>query len=321
MKVLITGGLGQLGIELSKQLQARTDIKDVYCISHEMLDIVSKKDIQKVLERYQPDIVINCAAYTAVDLCEEYEDKAYRVNTLGTKYLAQVCNQIDTKFVHISTDYVFSGHFNISRELNDGGCFSSVLEFRKQQANKSKPWIESDKVAPQNIYGKSKLAGEEAVRKYCQKHFILRTAWLYGEGNNFVRTMLKLAQTNKELNVVGDQYGTPTYTKDLARVIIQLMQTEYYGTYHATCEGMCSWYDFALEIFRIKDMAVKVNKVTSEQFVRPAKRPKYTVLENAHLKERGLNTFRPWKEALADYLEADAAWQEENLGGKVNGKN
>ena len=161
--------------------------------------------------------------------------------------------------------------------------------------------------------------GEELVRTLCKKHFIIRTAWLYGEGNNFVRTMLKLAQTNKELNVVGDQFGNPTYAKDLAVAIVNLIQTEYYGVYHGTCEGACSWYDFATKIFELKGIDVKVNKVTSEQFVRPAKRPFYSSLDNFMLKIQGLNTFRPWQEALADYLEADAAWQEENLGGKVNG--
>ncbi|MBU3810617.1 MAG: dTDP-4-dehydrorhamnose reductase, partial [Candidatus Niameybacter stercoravium] len=219
---------------------------------------------------------------------------AYRVNALGAQNLAIICDIFDIKLVHISTDYIFDGKHEV-------------------------PYIEGDQVNPQNVYGKSKLAGEEAVRRLCKKHFILRTAWLYGEGNNFVRTMLKLAKTNQEINVVGDQYGTPTYTKDLVAVIINLMQTEYYGTYHATCEGMCSWYDFALEIFKLKEIDVKVNKVTSEEFVRPAKRPKYSVLDNANLKKLGMNTFRPWQEALEEYLEIDAAWQEEHLGDKANG--
>lgn len=142
---------------------------------------------------------------------------------------------------------------------------------------------------------------------------IIRTAWLYGDGNNFVRTMLKLAKTNPELNVVADQFGSPTYTKDLAKAIIALMHTEYYGTYHGTCEGQCSWYDFARKIFELKGMQVKVNKVTSEEFVRLAKRPKYSVLDNFNLKLYGLNEFRDWEEALADYLEEDIAWQNSNL--------
>ena len=313
MRVVVTGSQGQLGLELEKQLKNIGSIQ-TYAFNKETLDITNKEQLQEVVYKLKPQVVINCVAYTAVDLCEQDEEKAYQVNTIGTYYLAIICKEIDAKLVQISTDYVFNGNFNLEKDL-DIQC-STELEIRHEMAMASRPWIEEDVVAPQNVYGKSKVAGEEAVRKYCQKYFILRTAWLYGEGNNFVRTMLKLAQTNKELDVVGDQYGTPTYTKDLARVIIQLMQTEYYGTYHATCEGMCSWHDFALEIFRIKNMVVKVNKVTSEQFVRPAKRPKYTVLENAHLKEIGLNTFRPWQEALADYLEADAAWQEKNLGGE-----
>lgn len=317
MKVIITGGLGQLGLELYRQLKGRIDIKQVKCTNHNSLDITNEKQVQQVLKEYQPDIVINCAAYTAVDLCEENKEEAYQVNTLGPRNLAQVCNHIGAKLIHISTDYVFNGLPNVL--ISEAGWCYSILELRKQQAKTSRPWTEEDEVAPQNVYGKSKLAGEEAVREHCKRHFIFRTAWLYGEGNNFVRTMLKLAKTNQEINVVGDQYGTPTYTKDLAAVIINLMQTEYYGTYHATCEGMCSWYDFALEIFKLKEIDVKVNKVTSEEFVRPAKRPKYSVLDNANLEKLGMNTFRPWQEALEEYLEIDAAWQEEHLGGKVNG--
>lgn len=319
MKVIITGGLGQLGLELYRQLESRLDIKQVKCTNHSSLDITNEKQVQQVLTAYQPDIVINCAAYTAVDLCEEHKEKAYQVNTLGPGNLAQVCNYIGSKLIHVSTDYVFSGLPNVL--ISEDRWSYSILELRKQQAEANRPWIEEDEVAPQNVYGVTKLEGEEMVREYCPKHFILRTAWLYGEGNNFVRTMLKLAQTNSEINVVGDQFGTPTYTKDLAKVIIELMQTEYYGTYHATCEGSCSWYEFACEIFRLKNINIKVNKVTSEAFTRPAKRPKYTVLENANLKKLGLNTFRPWQEALADYLEENKAWQEEHLGGHVNGQN
>lgn len=316
MKVVITGAGGQLGIELERQLKDRESIQ-VYGFSKDALDISNKKQVQEVLDKLEPQVVVNCGAYTAVDLCEENEEKAHQINAIGPYQLAVVSEQIGAKLIHISTDYVFGGNFNLPKGLD---IHSSIeLEKRYEMAMASHPWTEEDEVAPQNVYGKSKLAGEEAVRAHCKRYFILRTAWLYGEGNNFVRTMLKLAKTNQEINVVGDQYGTPTYTKDLAAVIINLMQTEYYGTYHATCEGMCSWYDFALEIFKLKEIDVKVNKVTSEEFVRSAKRPKYSVLDNVNLKKLGMNTFRPWQEALEEYLEIDSAWQEEHLGGKANG--
>lgn len=316
MKVVITGAGGQLGIELERQLKDRESIQ-VYGFSKDALDISDKKQVQEVLDKLKPQVVVNCGAYTAVDLCEENEEKAHQINAIGPHHLAVVSEEIGAKLIHISTDYVFSGNFNLPKGLDIHSI--TELERRYEMAMASHPWAEEDEVAPQNVYGKSKLAGEEAVRAHCKRHFIFRTAWLYGEGNNFVRTMLKLAKINQEINVVGDQYGTPTYTKDLAAVIINLMQTEYYGTYHATCEGMCSWYDFAFEIFKLKEIDVKVNKVTSEEFVRPAKRPKYSVLDNANLKKLGMNTFRPWQEALEEYLEIDAAWQEEHLGGKANG--
>lgn len=316
MKVVITGGKGQLGIELERQLKDIEGVQ-VYSFSKEALDIANKNQVQEVLYKLRPQVVVNCAAYTAVDLCEDEEDKAYAINAVGPYHLAVVSSEIGAKLIQISTDYVFSGDFNLEKDVDIQG--STPLEIRHEMAMASHPWVEEDAVAPQNIYGKSKLAGEEAVREYCKKHFILRTAWLYGEGNNFVRTMLKLARAHGELNVVGDQYGTPTYTKDLAVAIINLMQTEHYGTYHATCEGMCSWYDFALEIFKLTELEVKVNKVTSEEFVRTARRPYYSVLENTNLKKLGMNTFRSWQEALAEYLEVDRAWQVENLGGRING--
>lgn len=313
MRIVITGGQGQLGLELERQLKGIESMQ-VYSFSRESLDIMSGKQVQEVLHTLKPQVVINCAAYTAVDLCEEDQEKAYEVNAMGPYHLAVACEQIGAKLVQVSTDYVFSGNFNVKAHLDEKS--STVLEARLKMAKASDPWTEEDPVAPQNVYGVTKLKGEEFVRMHCKKHFILRTAWLYGEGNNFVRTMLKLAQTNAELNVVGDQFGSPTYTKDLATAIIKLMQTEHYGTYHGTCEGQCSWYDFANEIFKLKEIDVKVNKVTSEQFVRPAKRPKYSVLENANLKKLGLNTFRSWQEALEDYLEQDKNWQEANLGGQ-----
>ena len=294
MKILITGVQGQLGKELMKQLKELKEKYEVIGTTRETLDITDKEKIDVYMEDLKPDIIVNCAAYTAVDAAEEQESIAYAVNVQGPKYLAQACEKLGAKLIYISTDYVFDGNEVAYKNEEDG-------------------------VNPQNVYGQTKYEGEEAVRTYCTRHFILRTAWLYGEGHNFVRTMLQLAQKNQEINVVADQFGTPTSTKDLARVILALMQTEAYGTYHATCEGACSWYELACEIFKLKELDVKVNPVTSETFARPAKRPFYSVLENANLKQLGLNTFRPWQEALADYLESDTVWQQENLGGQANG--
>ncbi len=317
MKVLLTGGNGQLGIALKNEFTEIGQIYEVISTDYDTLDITNFEQVKEYLTANKVDIVINCAAHTAVDKCEEEIERAYQINAVGPRNLAIVCEQIGAKIVQVSTDYVFDGEFNTleAKQVD----LEDVLQSRIEQAKFSRPWREDDKVAPQSIYGTSKLMGEELVRTLCKKHFIIRTAWLYGEGNNFVRTMLKLAQTNKELNVVGDQFGNPTYAKDLAVAIVNLIQTEYYGVYHGTCEGTCSWYDFATKIFELKGIDVKVNKVTSEQFIRPAKRPFYSPLDNFMLKIQELNTFRSWQEALADYLEADVAWQEENLGGKVNG--
>lgn len=277
MKVLITGANGQLGLELQAQLKERKDKIQVIATDYGTLDITNLKQVKAELILVKPDVVINCAAHTAVDKCEEDIENAYRINAIGPKNLAIVCDEIGAKLVQVSTDYVFDGENPAPRR-------------------------EDDVTGPQSIYGSSKLLGEEYVKTFCKKHFIIRTAWLYGEGNNFVRTMLKLAETNTELNVVNDQWGSPTSTKDLVKVIIELIQTEYYGTFHGTCQGKCSWYDFACKIFELKDISIKVNPVTSQEFIRPAKRPQYSVLDNFMLKLYGMNYFRSWEEALAEYL-------------------
>lgn len=299
MRIVITGSQGQLGLEIQKQLNKDNNVQ-IYPLSSADLDVTNNKQIEEKLYTLNPDVVINCAAYTAVDLCEEQQEKAYNVNVVGPYHLAKVCEELGAKLVHISTDYVFSGAFNLEKAYPTQ--VSNLLEVRQSMAKYSKPWREDDSVEPQNIYGLTKWQGEEEVRKYSTKHFIIRTAWLYGEGNNFVRTMLKLAETNKELSVVADQFGNPTYAKDLAIAIVNLIQTQYYGTYHGTCEGTCSWYDFARKIFEIKGIDIQVNPVTSEQFPRPAKRPFYSSLDNFMLKINGMNSFRTWEEALEDYL-------------------
>ena len=279
MKILITGSNGQLGIELAKQLQIENKY-EVIATDRSTLDIADIDNVNEVILSNNPDVVINCAAHTAVDLCETDVENAYKINSVGPRNLAGVCEKIGAKLVQVSTDYVFDG-------------------------NGTRPYIEDDITCPNSIYGTSKLMGENFVREFCSKYFIVRTAWLYGEGNNFVRTMLKLAETNKELNVVNDQYGSPTSTVDLAKAIIDLITTEHYGVYHGTCEGQCSWYDFAKKIFELNNIDIKVNPVTSEEFKRPAPRPAYSVLDNFMLKLVGLNSFRNWEESLKEYLDKE----------------
>ena len=280
MRIIITGANGQLGLELSKQL-SRNKEYEVICTDIEELNIVDINSVNKVISKYKPDVVINCAAHTAVDLCETDIENAYKINAIGPRNLAIACEKVNAKFVQVSTDYVFDG--NIDR-----------------------PYREDDNTCPNSIYGSSKLMGENFTKEFCSRYFIVRSAWLYGEGSNFVRTMLKLSGTNKEINVVNDQFGSPTSTVDLAKAIIELIHTEHYGTYHGTCEGKCSWYDFAQKIFEISNIDIKVNPVTSEEYKRPAPRPAYSVLDNFMLKLVGLNSFRNWEDALIEYLNEEA---------------
>ena len=276
MKIIITGAQGQLGQELVKQLDKKYEY-DVIKTDRDTLDITNIENVNTFILEQNPDVVINCAAHTAVDLCETDIENAYKINAIGPRNLAIVCEKIGAKLVQVSTDYVFDG-------------------------NGTRPYREDDINCPNSVYGTSKLMGENFVREFCSKYFIVRTAWLYGEGNNFVRTMLKLSETNSELNVVNDQIGSPTSTVDLAKAIIDLIHTEHYGIYHGTCEGQCSWYDFAKKIFEIKNIDIKVNPVTSDEFKRPAPRPKYSVLDNFMLKLVGLNSFREWEDSLEEYL-------------------
>ena len=279
MKILITGSKGQLGLELTKQLEKEKKY-EIIATDRDELNIIDINSVNEFLLNNKPDVVINCAAHTAVDLCETDVENAYKINAVGPRNLAIVCEKIGAKLVQVSTDYVFDG-------------------------NGTRPYREDDTTCPNSIYGTSKLMGENFVREFCSRYFVVRTAWLYGEGNNFVRTMLKLSETNSELNVVNDQFGSPTSTVDLAKAIIDLMTTEHYGVYHGTCEGQCSWYDFAKKIFEIKNIDIKVNPVTSQEFKRPAPRPAYSVLDNFMLKLVGLNSFRTWEKSLEEYLDKE----------------
>ncbi len=253
MKVIVTGAKGQLAQDVLRQLE-NTDLQ-VYGVDREELDITNNEAVHAYINEIKPDAIMHCAAYTNVDAAEEDIDTAYKVNGLGTKYLAQAAGAIGAKMLYISTDYVFDG-------------------------TAEKPYKTSEPTRPLGVYGETKLAGEAFVQQYVDKFFIVRTAWVFGIfGNNFVKTMLRLGREYDEISVVHDQVGSPTYTVDLARFMIELINSEKYGIYHATNSGACSWYEFAVEIFKQAEMDVNVKPVTTEEFPRPADRPKYSVLD------------------------------------------
>ncbi|MFW5630870.1 MAG: dTDP-4-dehydrorhamnose reductase [Acetivibrio ethanolgignens] len=281
MKVLITGAKGQLGQALLRLSSELSDI-EVFPFASKELDITNEAMVEATLTRLHPDVLINCAAHTAVDACETDAENAYRINALGPKYLARACQAVDAAMVQVSTDYVFDG-------------------------TKTTPYIESDLPNPQSVYGSTKLAGEEQAAKYLDRLYIVRSAWLYGEGHNFVRTMLRLAAEGKPLKVVNDQYGTPTSHLELARMILFLIQTENYGIYHATCEGFTTWYNFAREIFALTNTQVSLSPVATNGFKTAAKRPAYSVLENHKLNTETVYRMADWHDALLEYL------KEENL--------
>ena len=276
MKILITGSNGMLGHDLIEVLK---DKHELLLTTSKTLDITDGDSVMDFILKSNPDSVINSAAYTDVDGCESNPDLAYNVNGEGVKNLALACREVDCPLVHISTDYVFNGQ-------ND------------------RPWVEDDEIGPISIYGKSKLKGEEHIKEILEKYFIVRTAWLYGvNGRNFPRTMLELAQNHSEITVVYDEVGTPTYTPDLAKGISKLIETDYYGTYHLTNSGNCSWCEFARYIFEVADVDVNVIPVTASEFARPAPRPSYSVLENRNWVENGFEPLRNYKEAIKEYIE------------------
>ena len=267
-KILITGCNGQLGTELGKLLP--NAIKTDY----QQLDITNADAVKQFVSKNQIDTIINCAAYTAVDKAEDDIALSEKININGPWNLAMT----GAKIIHISTDYVFDGKAD-------------------------RPYIEFDEVNPQGAYGKTKLAGENMVREFADKYYIVRTAWLYGDGKNFVKTMLRLSETNDTVRVVADQFGTPTSADELAKAICYLIPTDNYGIFHGTCEGSCSWADFTEEIFRIKGLSTKVDHITTAEYPTPAKRPAYSVLENYMLKLTGDYMFADWKEAIKEYLD------------------
>lgn len=276
MKILVTGANGQLGQDTVKVFGIN---HEVYGFGRDQLDITKERQCLDVLESLKPDVVIHSAAYTAVDLAETEEDTAYTINAIGTRNLTVASEKVGAKLCYISTDYVFDG-------------------------TGTKPYREYDNTNPQSVYGKSKRAGELLVQTLSSKYFIVRTSWVYGlYGANFVKTMLKLAQDRDTLRVVNDQFGSPTYTVDLANFLEQLIQTERYGIYHASNSGVCTWFDFASAIFEESGKQMEVIPCSTEEFPRPAPRPSYSAMEHLAIRTNGFEDLRPWREGLKAFLE------------------
>jgi dTDP-4-dehydrorhamnose reductase len=277
MKVLVTGVKGQLGYDVVNELTKRGH--EFVGVDIDEMDITDGEACRRVITEAAPDAVIHCAAYTAVDAAEDNEDLCRRVNADGTRNIALVCRDLDIKMVYISTDYVFDGQG-------------------------TRPWEPDDARDPLNVYGVTKCEGEMAVEELVKKFFIVRIAWVFGvNGKNFIKTMLRLGQERGAVSVVDDQIGSPTYTYDLARLLVDMTESEHYGRYHATNEGFCSWYEFACEIFKQAGMAeVKVTPVDSSQFPAKAKRPMNSRMDKSKLAANGFEPLPAWQDALGRYL-------------------
>jgi len=282
--ILVTGSSGQLGYDLVRLLKEE-EVEVIAC-SHEILDITKSEDVKEYFNQVLPTIVIHCAAYTNVDLSESEIDYSFKVNAIGTRNVTVAAESVGAKLVYLSTDYVFDGESNV-------------------------PYHEFKPTSPLGIYGKSKLAGEKYVTSLSTKYFIVRTSWIFGSnGNNFVETMLKLSQEKDRLNVVNDQRGCPTYSVDLANCIINMIKTDYYGIYHVSNSGSCTWYEFAIAIFEEAGIKIQVNPVSTEEFPRLARRPSYSVFDHMALRLNGLPDMRHWREALRSYLKATKSLEE-----------
>ena len=276
MRVLLTGASGQLGHDAAAEL-TRRHIPFLGVTSREM-DLTREDQVQAVLADYRPDAVLHCAAYTAVDRAEEEPERCMAVNALGTRCLARGCAALGAKFLYVSTDYVFSGEGTVPYEV-------------------------TDPTGPLNVYGRSKLAGEDSVRELVERHFIVRTSWLMGHrGNNFIKTMLRLAESHRELRVVDDQIGSPTFTADLAPLLVDMLLSDRYGVYHAANEGFCSWAELAEETFRLAGRDTAVRRVTTEEYGARALRPKNSRLSQASLRAAGFGPLPPWQESLKVFL-------------------
>lgn len=279
MKVLVTGANGQLGYDVIKELQKQKI--ECYGATRQDFDIINFEATEKFIVDYNPEAIIHCAAYTAVDKAEDEQGLCYLVNASATENIAEICKKINAKMIYISTDYVFDGTKKGFYEVDD-------------------------KPNPINVYGKTKLLGEQAVQKILEKYFVVRISWVFGgHGNNFVKTMLKLGKEHKELNVVADQFGSPTYTADLAPLLVKMIQTEKYGIYQATNEGICNWAEFAKEIFRIAEMNVKVNNITSSEYQTKAKRPLNSKMSKEKIKINFIYCLQNWNDALQNFIRGE----------------
>jgi len=322
MRVIVIGANGQLGSDLCKELssvnrakqsnfiepkpasvrsiKARRKSSDdpvasivselsgvLVPLTHSEIEVTDMDSVKQAFEKYRPDVVVNTAAFHRVDDCEDDPDKAFRVNALGARNVAVACEKFDAKLVFLSSDYIFGG----------------------EGERRTTPYTEFDTPVPLSVYGKSKLAGENLVQHVCSKYFIIRSSGLFGVagasgkgGGNFVETMLRLAKERDQLRVVNDQVFSPTYTRDLAQKIVQIIRTEYYGIFHVTNKGACSWYEFAKEILRLAGLKTPLIPVTSDEYPQKVKRPPFSALDNYHLRLLGMDDMRPWQEALASYM-------------------
>lgn len=275
-KIIVTGCNGQLGRAVNLFFKDAADISFVNTDVGE-LDITNIDKVMELAREVKPYAIINCAAHTGVDACETEYDKAFKINAIGPRNLAIAARETGAKLMHISTDYVFDG-------------------------KATKPYVETDATNPQGAYGSTKLAGENFVKEFADRYFILRTAWLYGDGKNFAKTMLRLSEAHDEVTVVRDQFGSPTSAAELTKAINALLFTENYGTFHATCEGSCSWAEFAQEVFRLAGKTTQVKAITTEEYGAAAPRPAYSVLENRMLKLTTDFMFADWHDAIAEYM-------------------
>lgn len=284
-KILVTGANGQLGFQIRKLL---TPNYKLILTDADNMDITNKSKVQVVIKSERPDLIIHGAAYTQVDKAEDNEELCRKINSEGTKNIAEAANENNSTLIYISTDYVFDG-------------------------KKDSPYTENDKPNPLSVYGQTKSEGEEYIRKICTKYYILRIAWLFGElpenapGTNFIETMLRLSRERESLNIVNDQIGSPTYTKDLVEIIGRILThqpTIPFDTYHFSGHNPCSWYDFAKEIFALKKINIKLSPITSDQYPQKAKRPAYSYLSKDKIEKALDIKIRPWQEMVEEYLKS-----------------
>ena len=276
MKVLLTGARGQLGYDVLKELDKRNH-KPIG-VDKEEMDLIYTDKIKECIKKFNPEAIIHCGAYTNVDKAEDEEDLCRLINATSTKEIAKCAKELDVLMIYISTDYVFDG-------TKDG------------------EYTEDDLPNPINVYGKTKYEGELYVQELLEKYYIVRISWVFGEnGNNFVDTMLRLSKDRKPLNVINDQVGSPTYTKDLAPLLVDMIETNKYGIYHATNEGYCTWYDFSKDIFKIADVDIQVNPVNTSEYTTKARRPLNSKMSKEKLKNMGFTTLRNYKSALYEYI-------------------